>query len=151
MQTSAELIADLRSDLTSWEAAEQLWTMGTAADVPAICEVFWELKSWPIRAELLDLIRKLAKSDACDFLRSVVRSRSHYMVRYDACRNLIDLEGDGWQPSDRRLLRSDFYQSLIYYEKFLRGEISRETLSETARQRTKWPGDHWRWLTEPAQ
>jgi hypothetical protein len=28
VQTSADLIADLRSDLTSWEAAEQLWTIG---------------------------------------------------------------------------------------------------------------------------
>lgn len=68
-------------------------------------------------------------------------------MRYYAFRNLVDMGCENWLPASKRLRSSDFYSSLIVYEKFVKSEIDSSTLKLIASSHSRRSGDHWHWLT----
>jgi hypothetical protein len=101
------------------------------------------------RIDLIELIGKCGAKEAPDFLLKVGTSREHPLVRYYAFRNLIDLGDKRWIPTEKRKLNGDLYGSLLAYMRFRDGEQSPNEVQSLAREKTKYPGDHWEWLTAP--
>lgn len=119
----------------------------TETDLPDLFEAYRRQRSWDRRTDIVDLVGLVGGPEACRFLVDVARGRDHYLVRFWAMRNLIELNHQEWRPNSRRKLRSDFYASLSLYDDYLRGRASAEAVREIARGRIGGPGGHWGWLT----
>ena len=130
-----------------WEIAKTVGQDISIDMLPDLCEAFRVRKDTAERAELVDLIGLIMSEESTQFLRMVVRGRYRPLPRYYAARNLIERGDQGWLPARRQSLKLEFYQSLLAYEAYVKGEISLSQLDTLARERTRWRGDHWEWLT----
>lgn len=129
------------------DALEELCRKPTADDFDFLVEAY-DRRRWMVdRTEIVDGIGRIGGPKTSKFLRAVVSSRGHYLVRYYAARNLIEL-GDDSLSLNLRQPKNEFWQSLASYASFVRGNQSLDSLREIARSKTKQPGDHWAWITE---
>jgi len=118
------------------------------ADVPFLIGNYRLIQYWPARVEVLDALGKLNLPEANVFLIIIGASRCYYLEKYYAMRNLIDNGVLNWCLPARNSIKSDFYESLRWYEKFRRGEIKMEGLKAYARTKKKRNGDHWDWMLQ---
>lgn len=155
--TNDEIINQLeRGDIyESFEAGERYRKVHRDEDLARLIAAFETRSTNPkfkdeiARWDIVTLIGLLKTPAASEFLRKVARSRINPQIRYDAMRSLIELGRADWRPipETRKKLGSDFYLSLLAYEKYWRGGMELDTLRSLAVERTKAPGDWWFWLT----
>ncbi|GEM_PF-3419798 len=133
--------------LESSDAAEFFRKNPRPEDLEVFIAAFAARSELVLRLDIVDLIGLLDSPEVCGHLMGIAKSRAHYLVRYFAIRNLIELDCEGWKPESARKLNTDFYASLLAYERYLSDEIDLDELHATARRRGWWNGDHWGWLT----
>jgi hypothetical protein len=130
-----------------FEMAEACRKGISASMLPELFAAFQARKDTIERVELVDMVGLLISDESTQFLRMVVRGRYQPLPRYYAARSLIERGDRGWISARRQSLKLEFYQSLLAYEAYVKGEISLPRLDGLARERTRWRGDHWEWLT----
>jgi hypothetical protein len=146
-EAQAALIAG--KPLEAWDAAKHLRKHVAKDDLGFLISAWTNVNDYLLRLEVVDMIGQSASKEACAFLLGVARGKDYHLVRYYALRNAIELGCGDWQPKSKRALSSDFYASLLAYERYLSQEIDLETLRTMALDRSKRSGDHWDWLTQP--
>ncbi len=160
--TQFEMTNDAVIDQIEWgdtfsshEAGEQYRKVARAEDLPRLIAAFETRSSNPkfkdelVRWDVVTLISLIDTPEASEFLKRIARSRINYQIRYDAMRGLIELGHSDWRPGPDtpKKLRSEFYASLLAYEKYWRGETDLDTLLPLAHSKTNYRGDWWHWIT----
>lgn len=143
MEMKERLIS--RDYFAAWEAAEYFHLHPHEVDIETLISAFHLPRSAALRAEIIDVMGLIGSEEIRNFLVQVAKGRGHHLVRYYAMRNLIELGCDAWHPNARQA-KTDFYASLLVYERFVRGEMELEEVRGLAWTRSKAPGDHWQWL-----
>ena len=139
-------------EIEAREAFEQLSISAESAEVQKFAELFSCRTHWLDRVEVVEALGRIANSEAVEMLVEIVMTSRQRMVKYYAARNLIEVGEHAWTRAIPNPARpSDFWMSLIGYNRFLNDELSIDELKRIALEKSKWPGDHWAWMAELKQ
>ncbi len=132
----------------AWAAAERYAENARPEDAPRLMVAYDVCPSEDVglRMEIVDLIGRFDSPEAHAFLKRAAHARAHIWVRYSAIRNMIELGYDDWRPGGLRELRSEFYRSLLAFERYWRREIGFDEFRALGLARTKGRGDFWEWV-----
>ena len=99
------------------------------------------------RIEVIEMLGGIQTEATIDAMKNIVLASSVPLVRYYALRNLIESSVSINQFRPRRT-NSSFWLSLETYEKYLRGEITKDQLKNIAEAFALDRDYHWVWLAE---